>query len=146
MDAIKEVWQDQLTFGVPKGTVAENAFQSLQEKKARKARKPHTENNKRAELDALDLLRLIPYLGVPPERVQRDHHIANVQGSLVRFSRILGRTPPGTFTSAAVAGLAGVELLNGILFAWARLTLDQLGWMREGQGDAGWDRHGFFSA
>ncbi len=64
----------------------------------------------------------------------RDHHIANVQGSLVRFSRILGTTPPGTFTSAAVAGLAGVELLNGILFAWARLTLDQLGWMREGLG------------
>ncbi len=70
IDTVKEVWQDQLTFGVPKGTVAENAFRSLQEKKARKARKPHTENNTRAELDALDLLRLIPYLGVPPERVR----------------------------------------------------------------------------
>ncbi|TFK86091.1 hypothetical protein K466DRAFT_663995 [Polyporus arcularius HHB13444] len=71
VDAIKNIWQDQLTFGVPKGTVAENAFRSLEEKKARKARKPRTEeNDKRAELDALDLLRLIPYLGVPPERVR----------------------------------------------------------------------------
>ncbi|KAI0366502.1 hypothetical protein BV20DRAFT_1038333 [Pilatotrama ljubarskyi] len=30
--------------------------------------------------------------------------------------------------------------------AASRLTMHRVGWMREGQEDAGWDRHGLFSA
>ncbi|KAH9895742.1 hypothetical protein C8Q73DRAFT_449263 [Cubamyces lactineus] len=76
----------------------------------------------------------------------RDDHLAKVQRSLAHFAALLGMTPGGTFAAAAQAGLAGAEVLDGTLFVRvAGLTMDRVGWMREGEADAGWDRLGFVS-
>ncbi|KAI0718599.1 hypothetical protein C8T65DRAFT_638589 [Cerioporus squamosus] len=78
VDEIRTVCQDQLTLGVPMGTAGENARRAQQEGNARRSRQRAENNAERAErapargseLDAMDLLFLIPYLCIPPESVR----------------------------------------------------------------------------
>ncbi|TFK88389.1 hypothetical protein K466DRAFT_662336 [Polyporus arcularius HHB13444] len=78
VDAIKDVWQDELTLGVPLKTAIEHQRLKLEERRARQTReraeladgRGERARVRNQELDDLDLLFLIPYVGVPPQRLR----------------------------------------------------------------------------
>ncbi|OCH85392.1 hypothetical protein OBBRIDRAFT_838996 [Obba rivulosa] len=79
--------------------------------------------------------------------VHPDDHLCKLQRALVHFASLYGARPAGHFApfANAAAPLEGAEVLDGSLFIRvAGLTAARVGWMREGQEDMGWDRHGFF--
>ncbi|KAL4070131.1 hypothetical protein V8B97DRAFT_1965781 [Scleroderma yunnanense] len=69
-------------------------------------------------------------------------HLPKIQRSFAHFSALYGRRPAGYFDSTE---LEGAELLDGSLFfRAARLTMDYMGWVREGQPAKMWHMGGFF--
>lgn len=62
--------------------------------------------------------------------VHPDEHLAKCMRSLAHFAHVLGGAPAGTW---AGQGLSGDEVLDGTVFVRvASLTMDFLGWVREG--------------
>lgn len=76
-----------------------------------------------------------------------DDHLCKLQRALAHFAALYGTTPAGHFAPLADvngAPLEGAEVLDGTLFLRvAGLSANRLGWMREGEGNKGWDFKGF---
>ena len=69
-------------------------------------------------------------------------HLPKVQRSFAHFSALYGNRPAGYFKGTE---LDGAELLDGSLFVRAAvLTMDYVGWVREGQSAKLWHLGGFF--
>ena len=69
-------------------------------------------------------------------------HLPKIQRSFSHFSALYGRRPTGFFKDTE---LEGAELLDGSLFVRAAvLTMDYVGWVREGQQARMWHLGGFF--
>jgi hypothetical protein len=72
-----------------------------------------------------------------------DDHLPKLQRSLSEYAMHFGLTPAGTFKDTE---LKDAEFIDGTLFIRAAgLTLNRLGWVREGQAPGEWDRKGFFA-
>lgn len=70
--------------------------------------------------------------------VHPDEHLPKAQRSLAHFAREYGMRGKGHFEGT---GLEGAEELDGTIFARAAgLTMDKLGWMREGEPRGNWGR------
>ncbi|TFK86135.1 hypothetical protein K466DRAFT_493409 [Polyporus arcularius HHB13444] len=73
-----------------------------------------------------------------------DDHLCKLQRSLAHFASLYGTTQAGHFKDLGVE-LDGAEKLDGSLFVRvAGLTMDRLGWMREGEQEGEWDFDAFF--
>lgn len=73
--------------------------------------------------------------------VHPDEHLLKFQRALVHYASVYGDRKSGSFDGTE---LDGAEILDGSLFvriAW--LTVDKLGWLREGQEAGNWDMIGF---
>lgn len=78
--------------------------------------------------------------------VHPDEHLPKLQRSLAEFSRLYGTRAPGKLADAAASSLKDADRLDGTVFIrTAGLTMDRLGWMREGKPRRIWDRKGFWS-
>lgn len=75
--------------------------------------------------------------------VHPDEHLAKCMRALAHYAHLLGSAPAGTW---AGHGLPGDELLDGTVFIRvASLTMDFLGWVREGAAKKGrFDFSGFW--
>ena len=78
--------------------------------------------------------------------VHPDEHLPKLQRSLAEFSRLYGTRAPGKLADAAASSLKDADRLDGTVFIrTAGLTMDRLGWMREGKPRRIWDMKGFWS-
>lgn len=69
-------------------------------------------------------------------------HLPKAQRALAQYARKYGDRPAGIWKDTE---LEDTELLDGTLFVRvAALTMDRLGWLREGQERRGWDFSGFW--
>ena len=69
-------------------------------------------------------------------------HLPKIQRSFAHFSALYGNGPAGHFKGT---DLVGTELLDGSQFVrMAVLTMDYVGWVREGQSAKLWHLGGFF--
>lgn len=76
--------------------------------------------------------------------VHPNEHLPKAIRSLAHFAHLLGSKPPGTWADKNCK-LEGAEKLDGTLFVRvASLTMDRLGWVREGEGKKEWDFSGFW--
>ncbi|EIN04426.1 hypothetical protein PUNSTDRAFT_108165 [Punctularia strigosozonata HHB-11173 SS5] len=77
-----------------------------------------------------------------------DDHVPKIQRALAHYATLYSHRYPGYFSKAledADEKLPGLELLDSTLFVRvAGLTMDRVGWVREGQPEGGWDMAGFF--
>lgn len=77
--------------------------------------------------------------------IHPNEHLPKAIRSLAHFAHALGTTPAGTWVNKGCE-LKGVEKLDGTLFVRvAGLTMDSLGWVREGQEKKEWDYTGFWN-
>ncbi|KAF8202437.1 hypothetical protein BJ912DRAFT_944829 [Pholiota molesta] len=77
-----------------------------------------------------------------PEAITPNNWLPIIQ-SLIEYSIHFGLTPAGTFKDTE---LKDAGLIDGTLFIRAAgLTLNKLGWVREGQAPGAWDFRGFFA-
>ena len=86
-----------------------------------------------------------PWLGlVQSTLMHRDDHLCKLQRALAHFAALYGAVPRGHFARLGVE-LPGADALDGTLFARvAGLSMDRVGWMREGQEMREWDFDGFY--
>ncbi len=86
-----------------------------------------------------------PWLALVQSTVMHpDDHLCKLQRSLAHFASLYGTTQAGHFKDLGVE-LDGAEKLDGSLFVRvAGLTMDRLGWMREGEQEGEWDFDAFF--
>ncbi|OCH89958.1 hypothetical protein OBBRIDRAFT_793774 [Obba rivulosa] len=84
-----------------------------------------------------------PWLGIiQTTLVHPGEHVCKLQRALAHFAVLYGARSKGHF---AELQLEGANELDGSLFVRvAGLTADRMGWMREGQEEANWDRAGFW--
>lgn len=76
--------------------------------------------------------------------VHPNEHLPKAIRSLSHFAHLLGTKPTGTWADKS-SKLEGAEKLDGTLFVRiASLTMDHLGWVREGQEKKEWDFTGFW--
>jgi len=88
--------------------------------------------------------RIIPSAIQAPEE-----HTPKIARALIDFARRWGTRPPRYFSAAEseagqkMASLEGIERLDGTLFVRvAGLTMDQLGWVHEGEDAGSWHVEG----
>ncbi|RPD56815.1 hypothetical protein L226DRAFT_469036 [Lentinus tigrinus ALCF2SS1-7] len=73
-----------------------------------------------------------------------DDHLCKLQRSLAHFASLYGSAPAGHLKELGVE-LDGAEKIDGSLFVRvAGLSMDRLGWMREGQEEQEWDFDAFY--
>lgn len=79
--------------------------------------------------------------------VHPDEHLPKLQRALAEFSRLYGTKAAGKLAEAETATrLKDVDKLDGTVFIRiAGLTMERLGWMREGKPRRIWDRTGFWT-
>lgn len=71
-----------------------------------------------------------------------NEHLPKAQRALAEYARVYGDRAAGIWSGTE---LEGAELLDGTLFVRvAGLTMDRLGWLREGQEKREWDFSGFW--
>ena len=71
-----------------------------------------------------------------------NEHLCKAQRALAQYARVYGDYPVGSFKGTE---LKEAELLDGTVFVRAAaLTMDRLGWLREGQQKREWDFSGFW--
>lgn len=76
--------------------------------------------------------------------VHPNEHLPKAIRSLAHFAHLLGTKPAGTWADKN-SKLEGAEKLDGTLFIRvASLTMDHLGWVREGEEKHEWDFMGFW--
>ncbi|KAI5121366.1 hypothetical protein M0805_001179 [Coniferiporia weirii] len=74
--------------------------------------------------------------------VHPNEHLPKALRALAHFAHLLAGRPAGTWSGT---GLAGAEVLDGTLFVRvAGLTMNRLGWVREGDKKGEWDFTGFW--
>lgn len=72
-----------------------------------------------------------------------NEHLPKAQRALAQYARLHGDRPAGIFKGTE---LKDAEILDGSLFVRvAALTMDRLGWLREGQDKHDWDFSGFWN-
>jgi hypothetical protein len=78
-----------------------------------------------------------------------DEHAPKLLRALAQYARLYSHRQAGSFSQLledADEKLPGLELLDSTLFVRvAGLTMNRMGWLREGQPGGDWDRTGFFS-
>ncbi|KAI0739632.1 hypothetical protein C8Q80DRAFT_1222030 [Daedaleopsis nitida] len=76
--------------------------------------------------------------------MHEDDHLCKLQRTLAHFASLYGTTPAGHFARLGVE-LGGAERLDGSLFVRAAgLSMDRLGWVREGGEKGEWDFDAFY--
>lgn len=71
-----------------------------------------------------------------------NEHLPKLQRAFAQYAQQYGDSPAGIWKGTE---LEGAELLDGTVFVRAAgLTMDRLGWMREGQPKGDWDTLGFW--
>jgi hypothetical protein len=66
-------------------------------------------------------------------------HLCKIHRTLMHWASLFGSRPPGYWKTEG-ENVEGIELLDGSFFVRvASLTLDSLGWMREGQEQGEWN-------
>lgn len=77
--------------------------------------------------------------------VHPDDHLCKINRALWHFGSVFGTTPAGTFAHLK-GDLGDAEVLDGSLFVRAAiLTMNRLGWVREGEAQKFWDHPGFLN-
>ena len=76
--------------------------------------------------------------------MHRDDHLCKLQRSLAHFAALYGTAPAGYLKELGVE-LEGAEKVDGSLFVRAAgLSMDRLGWVREGDEEKDWDFDPFY--
>ncbi|KAI8976416.1 hypothetical protein BD414DRAFT_446586 [Trametes punicea] len=85
-----------------------------------------------------------PWLAIVQSTLEHpDDHLCKLQRALAHFAALYGTTPAGHFKKLGVE-LQGAEKIDGTLFIRvAGLSMDRVGWMREGEKKEEWDFDGF---
>ena len=86
-----------------------------------------------------------PWLALMQSTIMHpDDHLCKLQRALAHFASLYGTTPAGYLKELGVE-LEGAEKIDGSLFVRvAGLSMDRLGWMREGQDELEWDFDAFY--
>ncbi|OSD00411.1 hypothetical protein PYCCODRAFT_1414510 [Trametes coccinea BRFM310] len=86
-----------------------------------------------------------PWLAILQSTLQHpDDHLCKLQRSLAHFAELYGATEPGHLKKLGV-DLEGAERVDGSLFVRvAGLSMERVGWMREGQDRNSWDFDAFY--
>ena len=86
-----------------------------------------------------------PWLALMQSTIMHpDDHLCKLQRALAHFASLYGATPAGYLKELGVE-LDGAEKIDGSLFVRvAGLSMDRLGWMREGQDELEWDFDAFY--
>lgn len=101
---------------------------------------PNVDSNPATDTLTPNIVTPNPWLAIRQSVLQHpDEHLGKTQRSLMHWASLFGTRPSGEWVNNA-KNLEGIELLDGSIFIRiAGLTVDALGWMREGQEKRGWD-------